>query len=576
MLRPTPSAPPVVSRFAFSVPDGQYFTRNGRRVVALSPDGRRLVYVANQQLYLRHMDELTSEPITGTEGSDPAEPVFSPDGEWIAFWSDEALRKVPVSGGTPVLLARAENPLGASWENGRILLGQLNPRGIVEIPENGGPAKRLVTVDEVSEEQARSPQLIAGGRSVLFTLKVGKAEWNDASVVVHDLATGRRTELLRGGTDARLLPTGHLVYARSGTMFAVPFDETELRVGGSVPVQDGIFLGAGNGVAQVAWSPSGTLVLVQGIQTFRSTVAFVNRQGQQERTELPVRNYGVLASEMRLSPDGTRVAATIYGDDILRSGSEVYVGDLLRGTVIRLSDTGGATSPVWTPDGKRVCYDSRAEVFCQAADGRSAADASFKVDGLINTRPFSPDGTQLLLETRGAKTGNDIVLATIGSPVETKPLLNTPHSETAPAISPDGRWIAYVSDESGRAEVYVRPFPAVEKGLWPISTAGGGEPRWARDGHELFFAMRSAWNRPGVLMSVPVRPGSTFVAGKPTEVLKLAPETSEAYDVTPDERFVFNFQGQALADESRPRQEIVVVQNWFEELKARVPTHAVK
>ena len=281
---------------------------------------------------------------------------------------------------------------------------------------------------------------------------------------------------------------------------------------------------------------------------------------------------------MRASPDGKRVAVTIYSDEVLDlhagSSSEVWAGDITRGTLTRLSRTGRATSPVWTPDGQRVCYDSGSDVFCQAADGRAEAQAVFQVDGLRNTRPFSPvDGTRMVLETRGPKTGDDISIATIGPPVETRPLLNTVHAEAAPAISPDGRWLAYQSDESGRAEVYVRPFPAVDQGLWTISTGGGTEPRWAPDGRELFFTARSGgWATPGVLMSVPVGPGSTFVAGQPTAVLKIPAGASEAYDVAPDGRFLFHFQRSSRPAEEALRQQIIVAQNWFEELKARVPT----
>jgi serine/threonine-protein kinase len=580
-LWPAPPPSLVVSRFTFALPEDQRFTRAGRHVVALSPDGTRLVYVANLQLYLRNLQELTAAPIPGTEGSDPAEPVFSPDGQWIAFWSGGALKKVPVTGGSPVVLSAAEIPLGASWQDGRILLGQLTPRGIVEIPANGGAATPLVTLDEKAGEQAGSPQLIGGGRSVLFTLRTGGAEWDDASIVVHDLATGQRTVLLKGGADARVLPTGHLVYKRATTMFAASFDETRLAVAGDpMAVQEGVSHVSRSGLAQVAWSASGTFVIAQGLQGFLSVPVWVSRHGPRERTVLPLRNYGVLSSELRLSPDGTRVAASIYTDDTLRfdrsTGSEVYVGDVTRGTVIRLSSTGQATSPVWSHDGQRVCYDSGGEMFCQAADGSRVAEAPFIVEGLVNARPFSPDGTRMLLETRGPETGDDVSIVTMGPPVETRPLLNTKYSETAPAISPDGRWLAYVSDESGRAEVYVRPFPAVERGLSPISTGGGTEPRWAHDGGELFYTVRSGWTVPGVLMSAPVRPGSTFVAGKPTQVLKIPAEATLAYDVAKDGRFLFHFQGATSTSEEATRQEIIVIQNWFEELKARVPTGAAR
>jgi serine/threonine-protein kinase len=369
-----------------------------------------------------------------------------------------------------------------------------------------------------------------------------------------------------------------LVFTRGDTIFAVPFDETRLTVvGGPVPVQQGIQTNRISGTPQVVWSASGTFAIARGIASvFVSSLFWVSRDGQEERTALSPRNYGVGPSEMRTSPDGTRVAVTIFSDDVLNLGggpaSEVWTGEINRGTLTRLSNTGQATSPVWSPNGQRVCYDSGSEVFCQAADGRSAAHALFKVDGLRNTRLLSAE-TSMVLETQGPKTKDDITIATIGPPVETRPLLNSVHSETAPAVSPDGRWLAYASDESGRAEVYVRPFPEVDRGLWPISTGGGSEPRWAPNGRELFFTVRTGgWTTPGVLMSVPVKLGSTFVAGQPTAVWKIPAGASVAYDVAPDGRFLFHFQRSMRAGEEIPRQEIIVVQNWFEELKARVPT----
>jgi len=474
-----------------------------------------------------------------------------------------------------VVLSPAQSPLGATWAEGRILLGQPSPPAIVEIPENGGAPKQLVTLNEKTEE-GRSPQLVAGGQSVLFTLRTGREEWADASIVLHHLATGKRSVLVKG-TDARVLPTGHLVFAREGTIYAVPFDETGTTVAGDpVPIQQGIQFSRGTGTSHVAWSGSGTFAVAQGsLRAFVSSLFWVSRQGREEPTALPPRNYGILSSELRASPSATRVAVTLYSDDVLSlagANSEVWVGDITRGTMTRLSTSGQATSPVWTQDGERVCYDSGSEVFCQAADGRDAAQVLFKMDGLKNTRPFSRDQTRMLLETRGSATGDDISIATIGPTVETRPLLNTTYSESAPAISPDGRWLAYQSDESGRAEVYVRPFPAVDQGRWTISTGGGTEPRWARNGRELFFTVRGGgWTTPGLLMSVPIQPGSNFIAGQPTTVLKIAAGTSEAYDVAPDGRFLFHFQRSVRPDEKAQRQAIIIVQNWFEELKQRVP-----
>src|SRR5688500_13881259 len=195
--RPPPAPPSIMTRFAVLLPEGQQFTRAGRHVLALSPDGTRLVYVANQQLYLRSMHELTSAPIVGTEKSDPSEPMFSPDGKYIAFYSNNALKKVPVSGGTPLTLAPVSNPYGGTWTGDRILLGQATG-AIIEVPAGGGAPRVLVAEDEKTAARVQSPQLIAGGRAVLFALRVGQQLWDEAAIVVEDLETKRRTVILEG------------------------------------------------------------------------------------------------------------------------------------------------------------------------------------------------------------------------------------------------------------------------------------------------------------------------------------------------------------------------------------------
>ncbi len=591
MLWPKAPVPPVVARFAMELPAGQNFTRTGRHVVALSPDGTRLVYVANEQLYLRALNQLTAVLISGTEGSHPSEPMFSPDGQWVAFWSNNELRKVPVTGGTPVTLCAAQNPNGASWVGDRILLGQNTPRGIVEVPANGGTPKLLVTVDEKKGEWAHGPQLVAGGRAVLFTLRTGApgAAWDDSAIVVHELATGQRTVLVNGGTDARVLPTGHLVYSREATLFAVLFDEARLVVaGGAVPVQQGIQQAAlgSSGAAQRAWSDAGAFVFVPGSTTaFDRALVWINRQGQEQGANLPNRGYGFGGGSFRVSPDGARIAVlvtpTTAGSGAgagagnaapAGGGDDIWVGDMARGTLARLTFTGQVTSLVWTPDSRRVCYTRGDEVFCQAADGSGQAQAMFKAEGLREVRSISPDGTRMLAMANLSKTRNDIMVTTIGPPSETRALIQTTHDESQPAISPDGRWVAYTSTESGRTEVYVRPFPAVDQGRWQISTDGGFEARWARNGRELFF-IRGGFGANLVLLSASVQPWPVFLPGTPAVVMtRPQGTTSFAYDVAPDGRFLFHAPAStAGTSQAAARPQMVVVQNWFEELKARVP-----
>ena len=293
LLWPVPPTLSIAARFALELPEGQTFTRAGRHLLALSPDGSRLVYVANQQLYLRSMTELDAGPIRGTEKSDPAEPVVSPDGQWVAYWAGGEIRKISIGGGTAVSLVAAGVPLGMSWTGDRILIGSVVPRGIVEVPDNGGPATTLVELDAKRAQWAHGPALVQDGKAVIFALRTGASPWDDASIVVHDLASGERRVLVEGGTDARILPTGHLAYVRDGALLAVPFDETRLAVNGTaVPIEHGVtqVATAASGATQWAWSRNGTLAFVPGggVNDERALV-WLDRQGRVSRTAAIVR-----------------------------------------------------------------------------------------------------------------------------------------------------------------------------------------------------------------------------------------------------------------------------------------------
>ena len=580
-LWPQSAPAPIMTRFAVLLPEGQQFTRAGRHALALSRDGNHLVYVANQQLYLRSMHELTSAPIKGTEGTDPSEPIFSPDGQSIAFWSNNELKKIPVSGGTPLTLAAAQNPYGGSWIGDRILLGQA-AGGIVEIPANGGVPKVVVASDDKTVERMQSPQLIAGGGAVLFTLRVGSPPWDEATIMVQDLASGRRTTLVEGGTDAHLLPTGHLVYVRGATLFALPFDEKTLTVrGGAVPLQQGIQQAAtpASGAAQWAWSARGSLAFIpgEGVSRNRSLI-WVSRDGRVEPTTAPPHPINVLPSGLRISPDGARVALTL-DTDARTSGatnaalpatvSDIWIWDVRRNTVTRLSQSGQAAGPVWTPDSKRVCYSSNLDVLCQAADGGGPIQTMATLPQFGLLKAFSPDGTRLVWHDAATPT-SDIFMTTTGATVDTRPLIKTPFSETGPAISPDGRWLAYQSNETGRSEVYVRPFPDVDKRRWQISNEGGMEPRWSKDGRELFYTFGGG-PVPRILWAAATQAGADFTADPPRILVKLSSDMSVAYDIAPDGRFLFHAPAATNAPALQRVSQIVVVEHWFDELRARVP-----
>jgi eukaryotic-like serine/threonine-protein kinase len=581
LMRPAPPPAPV-SRFQIPLATGQQFTRAGRHMIALSPDGTCLVYVANQQLYVRKLNELTATSLAGTEGVDPVEPFFSPDGQWVAFWSNPELRKVPIGGGTASTLAAVENPWGASWQGDRILLGQSVTRGIVEVPANGGEARQLIKLDEKSE-WAQSPQFVAGGRAVVFALRTGTGSWDDAAIVVQELTSGHRTVLIKGGTDPHVLPTGHLVFVRDATLFAIAFDEKTLSVTGSqVPIERGIRQAplVASGAAQWAWSPSGSAVFLPGASDANDrALVWVDRAGRETRASELVRQINPLQSGMRVSPDGTRVAMTI--DSVVANtavstpaanlvsvnGSDVWIWDIARGSLTRLSFTGQGVSPLWTPDGKKVCFKSSNDLMCQSADGSGQAERIATIEGLVALKSFTPDGTRLISTVIG-KGNNDIVITTMSPPAKTTALIQTPYSEGNGMISPDGRWLAYTSNESGRNEIYVRPFPAVDQGRWQVSIEGGSEARWSSSGKELFF-MSGGGPVPRFLWAAPILDSKVFKADKPVVMSKPSAATAAAYDVAPDGRFLFHVAASAAATVGE-LPHMVLVQNWIEELKSRM------
>ena len=581
-LWPEPTPPSIVTRFPILLPEGQQFTRAGRHIMALSPDGSRLVYVAGQRLYLRSMHELTSAPIPGTETLDPSEPMFSPDGQSIAFWSQNELKKIAVTGGAPVALAAVQNPFGGSWIGDRILLGQ-GASGIIEIPASGGAPKILIASDDKSGERMQSPQLIGGGRAVLFTLRLGARTWDDAMIVVQDLASGRRTTLVEAGTDAHLLPTGHLVYVRDATLFAMPFDERTLTVtGGAVPMQQGVqqAAAAASGAAQWAWSPSGTVAYIQGEGVSRDrALVWVSRDGRVEPTTAPPRPIQFLQSGLRMSPDGARVALTVDADPsssgatnaaVPADSTDIWIWEVRRNTVTRLSQSGQATAPVWTPDGTRVCYRSALEVLCQSPDGSGPVQTLATLPEVGTPKSFSSDGTRLLWHNVAANA-SDILMTTTGPASETRRLFQTRFAEVGATISPDGKWLAYQSNETGRAEVYVRPFPDVDSGRWQISSEGGGEPRWSRDGRELIYSFGGG-PVPRIVWSAAIAAGPAFSADQPKIMAKLASNFSVAYDVAPDGRLLFHIPAAANASVLTQLSQIVVAEHWFKELRVRVPT----
>jgi serine/threonine protein kinase/Tol biopolymer transport system component len=571
MLKPAPPAlPRAVTRFAITLPTGQRLTALDQPAIAVSPDGKNIVYVAaqagsQQQIFLRPLDSQEVKPIEGTEGA--IDPFFSPDGQSIGFFASGKLKKISVNGGAAVSLTNSASPLGASWSSQGILALQATAGsqiGLQKISQEGGMPQPLTRVLSGSLSHGW-PEFLPGGKALLLATSATFGVWNDAHIAVQPTGTGEQKDLAQTGTQPRYAATGHLLYAQAGTLMAAPFDAQRLAVTGvAVPALQGVMQSTTSGAAQYSISSTGTLVyLAGGVSGSQSRLVWVSRNGEEQPLPAVPHSYQFV----RLSPDGRRVAVVIAEQDL-----QTWVYDTTRDTLTRLTFEGNANStPTWSPDGKRIAISSNAgggasNLFWQPADGSSGAERLTTGDYFRAPSSFSPDGQLLAFTENTPETGRDIWVLKLADH-KAQPFLRTPYEETAPKFSPDGRWLAYSSDESGRREVYVQPYPG-PGGKWQISTEGGQEPVWHPRGGELFYRSGSK------IMAVEVDTKSGFSAGKPRMLFEgpylPTPASFAFYDVSHDgQRFLM--LKPVEQSQSAPTQ-INVVLNWFEELKQKVPT----
>jgi len=562
-LKPSPPRP--VSRTVIALPLGQQLAGLEQPAVALSPDGSVLAYVAiqggSQQIYLRAMDSLEARPIPGTEGG--ANPFFSPDGQWLGFFPGQRLKKVPVSGGATQTIVDAVQLHGASWSSKEIIAFKgLGISAFQQVPA-GGEAPQSLTRVEKGVAIQRWPDFLPGGEAVLFVVPPSGFDWTNTQISVQSIETGERRDLFRGGTQPRYAASEHLIYAQQGTLMAVPFDPRRLTtIGAPTPMVEGVLQSALSGASQYSLSVSGSLVYVRGdVQSAQHRLVWVARNGAEQTIAAPVRTYIF----PRLSPDGGRVAVSIIEHE-----THLWLYDLARETLTRLSFEGTVNhNATWTPDGKRIAFDSDKEgtlnIYWRLADGSGGLERLTSSQHPNVPMSWSPDGQLLAFIETNAATGSDIWVLRL-SDRKPQPFLVTPFNESVPRFSPDGHWLTYISNESGRNEVYAQPYPG-PGGKWQISTEGGTEPVWNRNGRELFYRNGDK------MMAVEIATQSGFVAGKPHMLFEgryaRTPATSPNYDVSPDgQRFLMLKPDE---QEAAAPTQINVVLNWFEELKRRVP-----
>jgi serine/threonine-protein kinase len=501
--------------------------------------------------------------IPGTEGA--SDPVFSPDGKWIAFVANRTLKKTGLDG--PVTTIRpVDDSRGVTWAGSDSLIYTPDAsEGLFQISAEGGEPKRVTHLDASKAERThRWPHVLPGGKTVIFT--VGTVDSPDsyekANIGAVNLATGESRVILQGASMARYTSTGHLVFARGGNLYAIGFDLETLSVQGrGQMILQGVAGDETTGVAHFTIADNGTLAYVPGTTAANMRrVAWLDRGGKVEPINLQPAQY----NDPRLSPDGSRL--------VLLAGStgagDVWVYDLVRATSTRLTFNGTNGTPIWSEDGKSIYYvqiepgvTTKTVVMRKPADGSREAEAVLTLPATAYIRALTADGKAAVFDYQRNTSNSRIVQSTLTQDGEPIDLVNTPFSEYAAALSPDGRWLAYQSNESGRApEVYVRDMTATGA-RWQISTEGGEEPRWSHNGRELFY------RNGNLFMSVTISTGSAFQVGRPVNlfggIFDLRTNSGLTYDVDPKgNRFLMIRPSGESATPS-----VTVVLNWTDELR---------
>ena len=560
LLRPDPPAPSV-ARFTLPIPSGDVPVTGFQPIVAFSPDGRTIVYRARRnnvvQLFRRGLQDQEAVPIAGTENG--TSPFFSTDGRWLGFDSDGVLKRLELAGGPPVNICDAPGGVTAAWQpDDTIVFATNTSRALQRVAASGGQPSPLTALDSTRGDTLHLlPQVLPDGRSVLFTIVSGASRH-----VAVRLASGE-IRVITEGTNGRYLRSGHLVFWRDGSLWAARFDPGRLAIAGpAVPmpldIQD-----TDNTVLHFDVSTDGSIVyLPAGEDGAPQRLVWIDRKGMETPVNLAPRPY----VRIGLSPDGSRLAFAMRE----RGNTDVWVADTARNVINRLTfDPTIETAPTWSPDSRSVAFRSEREgpgIFRRDAQAAGPIERLTETDGPIHS-PYSwtPDGRTLLFAI--FRTYRHQAIASVTPPDRTiRVLLDGNFAQLDPQVSRDSRWLAYQSDESGRFEVYVRPYPAVESGRWQVSTQGGTSPRWSPDGSELFFVAEEG------LFVVPVKPGAAFVTERPRLLFKVKPfggRLGADFEIAPDgRRFMFILDGPPSA--AAAAAHLVFVQHWVEELRARL------
>jgi eukaryotic-like serine/threonine-protein kinase len=550
----------------------------------LSPDGTKLAFAAEgsdkqRRLYIRSLDQLQATVLAGAEGA--SNPFFSPDSQWIGFFAEGRLKKISIHGGAPTTISDSRAAQSGSWgDDGNIVLANRTESGLYKVSSSGGTPAPLTTLDkQKGETSQRWPQVLSGSKVVLFTSESANTNtYDDADIAAYSVASGQTKTILHGGFHAIYLPSGYLTYMHNGALFAIPFDLKRLETTGpATAVVDNVVASPTNGTAQFSISDTGALVYVAGSAVDRNfSIYWMDADGK----FTPLRETPGDYRNLALSPDGNRLAMDIREP----KRTDIWIYDLERDTLSRLTFAGdGNSRPVWTPNGQRIVYNSFEKGKAQnlwwiRSDGGGSPERLTQSDSFQIPGSWNADGKTLAFAQRNPGTGMDVMTLTVDGnektewkPGQPKAFLNTTFSETEPVFSPDGKWIAYMSNEAGANEVYVRPFPG-PGGKTQISTGGGFLPEWSRNGKELYYI---ASTRDKIMAVTYTAIGDSFRAEKPRLWSSGQISDRGSYVPGPDGKRIAVLKAPGAVD-AAPINKVEFIFNFTDQIRGKISAGAAR